>query len=272
MQRDIFTDIKINDLEQGAIFYGALSESYRKSDIYGIIITPRCDISNHKVSHFNYLPVIPFDTWLRNDFWIIFKENILKSLTSNLQSTFNNKNLSVSIIDKFEPEFIFKHYEKYFVKPKEKTKFQDLINGIIKISKISDCPNDSEFREIMTRYDKQAKAIITEITNNRNPSFHIIEPWTKDGEYNVILLREIRKITYDFGMKLHKGIELKGIPKEQLSRNDINEQCELAYIEKVLKPPFIEHLIQRFTSNFNKIGVQDHFTELTNHLFNNYSN
>ena len=272
MQRDIFTETKINDLEQGAIFYGATSESYPNAELYGIIITPRCDISNHKVTHFNYLPVIPFETWLVNDFWVIFKMSILKLLNSNLKSFFQNKNLSPSIIDKFSPEFILENFNKHFVKAKEKTKFKDLLNGIKDVSEISDNPEMVEVKVIMIKYEKQAKAIFSEVNNNRNPSFHIIEPWNGNGEYNVILLREIRKITYEIGMNLHKGIELAGLSKEQLNKNDINSQIDLVYIEKVLKSPFIEHLIQRFTGNFSKIGVQDHFSELTNHLFKSYSN
>ncbi|NOQ27787.1 MAG: hypothetical protein GQ564_20685 [Bacteroidales bacterium] len=272
MQRDIFTNTKINDLEQGAIFYGALSENYPNTELYGIIITPRCDISNNKVNHFNYLPVVPFEAWIINDFWEIFKETILKSLNNNLKSYFQNKNLSPSIIDKFSPELILKKYDKYFVKAKENSKFQELINGIVEISKIHDSPKIEDVKAIMKSYEKQAKTILTEINNNRNPNFHIIESWSENGKYNVILLREIRKISYNIGLNLHKGIEVAGLDKEQLNRNDINVQSELLYIEKVLKSPFVEHLIQRFTSNFSKIGVQDHFSELTNHLFNSYSN
>lgn len=272
MQRDIFTNTKLNDLDQGAIFYGALSENYPNTELYGIIITPRCDISNNKVSYFNYLPVIPFETWILNDFWRIFKENLLISLKSSLKTYFKNKKLSPSIIDKFNPKFIQENFDKYFVKAKEKSKFLEFINGLNEISTIGKNPDTAEIKKIMKKYEKQAKTIFGEINNNRNPNYHIIESFTENGKYNIILLREIRKISYEIGKNLHKGIEVAGLEQEQLKNNDISVQSELLYIETVLKSPFLEHLIQRFTSNFSKIGVQDHFSELTNHLFNSYSN
>ena len=272
MHRDIYTDFRINDLEQGAIFYGAKSDNYIDKEVYGIIITPRCDISNGKVNYFNYLPVIPFQDFLINDYWIIFRQQVLSMLNNNLKSSLQNKKLSESIVEKFDILFIKEKYEKYFTKASEQKKFKELTENISNINSTqTNIITPKDLNCLMLRHEKQAKGILTEINNNRNPNFHLVESWAKEGEYYVILLREIKRITYNLGMNLSKGIEVEGLTSIEKNNNDINKSIELLYIEKVLKSPFLEHLIQRFTSNFDKIGVEDHFSNLTNHLFKSYT-
>lgn len=267
MQRIVYTNKKRDELEQGAVFCGGISENYKGNELYGIIITPRCDISNNKVHFFNYLPVIPYQDWIINDFWNVFQEQLLCSLIDNLKRSLSNKGVSESVVDRFSIHKIKEVFISKYSKKGEITKFETLLSNIKEVQ--SDIDSLDEKYQILEKYEKLAKGILKDIVNNRNPNFHIIESWEDDNKYYIILLREIKKITYDIGMNLYKGIESCGLQKEDFKLNDLNPRTKLYYIEKTLSSPYIEHLIQRFTGNFNKIGVQDHFSKLTDFLFDN---
>lgn len=48
-------------LSQGSIINGCVAEAFSNEEVFGLIITPRCDLShNGKVSTVHYVPVIPF--------------------------------------------------------------------------------------------------------------------------------------------------------------------------------------------------------------------
>ena len=49
--RRIFDDAKIRNITQGSIFNGGTSCLYTHDNVLGVIITPRCDIAQHKVPY-----------------------------------------------------------------------------------------------------------------------------------------------------------------------------------------------------------------------------
>lgn len=67
--RDIFTEPIIGEITQGTIFNGAKSRMYPGyHDVFGLVISPRCDIEQRKVPLYYYLPAIKMEDWIKVDF------------------------------------------------------------------------------------------------------------------------------------------------------------------------------------------------------------
>lgn len=88
MGRKIFTKIGLKHaLTQGSIISGCISADYPDKEVYGLIITPRCDLSHGiKVSTVHYLPIVKIDDWKDCDGKRIFIEDAKKQI----KSTINN--------------------------------------------------------------------------------------------------------------------------------------------------------------------------------------
>jgi len=81
----------VNRMTQGSIINGCVADAFPGEEVFGLIITPRCDVSHEgKVDSVHYLPVVPFERW----FEIIAKPKIKdiwkKSLLNKLDSKFKN--------------------------------------------------------------------------------------------------------------------------------------------------------------------------------------
>lgn len=53
-------------IDQGTVIYGIRSGKYPECACYGIIITARCDIAQHKVPKYYYLVAVDADMWLKS--------------------------------------------------------------------------------------------------------------------------------------------------------------------------------------------------------------
>lgn len=62
--RNIFCET-ITETQQGCIFSGAKANGYEDCTVYGLIITPRCDIAQCKVMTVHYLPIVKLEDWKR---------------------------------------------------------------------------------------------------------------------------------------------------------------------------------------------------------------
>src|ERR1700753_971110 len=117
----LFSKPVIGQLEQGSIFSSAYSVDYPNSEVYGIIITPRCDISNDKVSTLHYLPVVRFSDWIKIDLFQIVHSIVIKSLLKQLRGKFSNNGLSEALIEIVNHEQLITVLNVQPLKPKERT-------------------------------------------------------------------------------------------------------------------------------------------------------
>ena len=67
--RDLYSEPVIGKITQGTIFNGAKSRRYPGChSVFGIVISPRCDIEQKKVPLYYYLPAIKMEDWMNMDF------------------------------------------------------------------------------------------------------------------------------------------------------------------------------------------------------------
>lgn len=258
--RLIYEQKKINwKIQQGAIINNCVSEDYPNVDVWGVIITPRCDIGNNKVSTIHYLPIIKFEDWLKNDFVCIFKKALRQNLRGSLISKFREYGISPTILD----NNVSKDDILIIIKSKISGKPLSPVVEILETLFFLGDPNSTI--DLLKKYAKLKDSILKDIKEGKDKNFHLIEDWNEKGKYRVVLLRDVRRITFKLAEKISNSIFESEISDEEWKRNDIkttNIPDTIICIESQLKSPFIEHLIQLFFHNFGRIGVEDMHKEV----------
>lgn len=262
--RNIYENKKINwPIQQGVIFNGCIADEYIESDVYGIIITPRCDIENRKIKTIHYLPIIKLQDWINLDFIRIFQKEYRNNLKGKILSLFKQYKISPSLFEMgISKEDILKVAEEQMPQ-KEFSKF------ITEIDKFYLSGDINEVKKMCNESEGIRNKIIKDVKEGKNSSFYLIEDWKDKSNYRIILLREIKRITFEMANKISKGVSEDEITEDDLRWNDINKVAmkdNLIYVETQMKSPFIEHLIQSFFHNFGRIGVDNMDNQAENNL------
>lgn len=264
--RNIYENKKINwPIQQGVIFNGCIADEYMESDVYGIIITPRCDIENKKIKTIHYLPIIKLQDWINLDFIRIFQKEYRNNLKGKMLSLFKQHKISTSLFEiGISKEDILK-VAKEQIPAKEFQKFESDINNFYLSEDIN------EVKKICNSSEGIRNKIIKDTKEGKNSSFYLIEDWENKSNYRIILLREIKRVTFEMANKISKGVPEYEITEADLRWNDINKVAmkdNLICVETQMKSPFIEHLIQSFFHNFGRIGVDNMGNETESDLIN----
>ncbi len=272
--RKIYKINTIGIIDQGSIVNNCFSENYADVDTFGIIITPRCDIDNNKVSTIHYLPVIRFQDWIRIDFWNIYSDLCRKDISSRLTSILKKYGLSESLLKYFSDSDLKSTLKSKITKDTDYVKFEKLLSDKeqfqLTFKEISSKRKETLFNE----YHKISKNIFKELKSHRRKEFYLLESWEENPLYNVVLLREIRTISFDFSTKLANGVYEHEINVLEYSKNDIKKTGNpdsFSHVVAALKSPFIEHLIQQFFLNFGRIGVEDHRINIEDQLYYDFT-
>ena len=90
------------------------------------------------------------------------------------------------------------------------------------------------------------------------PAFMLIEDWEQEDNYRVILRRDLKRLEYNIAVGMATGIEEKSIVNKW--RNDLAYSVNhdtIYSMEAEIISPFVEQLMERFSYNFCRIGVED---------------
>jgi len=273
--RQIYNTKVIGSIEQGTIVNGCIAENYNDVSVFGIIITPRCDIDNNKVSTVHYLPVIKLDDWIAVDFWLIFSNRAKNEVTNKLCSIFGKYRLSCTLIKSFSPNQLRETLKDRINKKDDLDKFNKLLYDLEEMSKKFLEIDNVEIKRLIESYNKVSKSVFKELKENKIKEFYLLESWETNSEYYVVLLREIRKLTYSLANKVSRGVYLYDITENEFSNNDIARNPkvdEFVCSTATLKSPHIEHLIQQLFWNFGRIGVENHPEDLESQFHNKVTN
>ena len=262
--RSIFEQKKINwQLQQGAIINCCVSEDYPKSEVWGVIITPRCDIGNKKVSTIHYLPIIKFEDWLEYDFICLFTKSLKQNIKGLLISKFKEYAISSTLFDNNVSK------DDIIIAIKSKITDKSLQKTIELLENYFNIEDPTKMIDFIKKNSKLKDSIIREIKEGKDRNFLLIEDWNEKSKYKVVLLRDVRRITFKLAQKISNSILESEISSDEWEKNDIkqtNVDANILYIESQIKSPFIEHLIQQFFHNFGRIGVEDMHEETLEEL------
>lgn len=252
--RDIYSEPVIGKITQGTIFNGAKSRRYPGChSVFGIVISPRCDIEQKKVPLYYYLPAIKMEDWMNMDFPPLYIVALEKEVKGGLKSTLKDCKESETILEKFCPADVERIIRKH--KPQLGVKVE---NKIDVWKAIENYKKGGPFKEITDKDTSNVrKNIIDELITHKNSSFYFLENEHEGGGF-VLRMREISRVSPEMLFKLANGIDGKLTPQE-LEDNDLRqlEDEEIFMPMYVVKSPFIEHIMQHFMQQFNKIGIED---------------
>lgn len=276
--RDIYeVNPLCNPLTQGSILNNCFSESFPDCNVWGLVITPRCDLAHTgKVSTLHYLPVIQLNDWIKTVGIPSILSDYKKDLASKINSYFRESGIDFNITDKFDSEEELKKLAESHVNKNKKLK--ELNDTISKF-----CAKDFSVKNIDKKtLKKKLDTLCHHLTANDNRNFYCLEHWAVNENpllgNIVILLREVRRIPIDVGLKFSTGFYRNSFTEEELKNYDMKSKGQpddIFLIEANIKSPYIEHIMQAFNYNFCRIGVEDSFDEreksIANHLSSLYS-
>lgn len=238
-------------LQQGAIFTGAIADGIEgNQELCGLVITPRCDIANRKVSTIHYLPILPFSVWKYEILSQIYQNAETIRLTKFLTSFCEKNEIAISLFDKrygfseVDIEESIKHVNGY----------KDIMNKYRERCQL----DDRDFCKSKVKEWGRGNEKIKDLIANKQAHYYLIEDWRQNGKYMVVMLRDVKRLDFDFAEKMEKGVNEKILNEEIFHRNDIfrSENSTMVYkFYRVIASPFLEHIMEAFSKNFCRIGI-----------------
>lgn len=253
---------------QGTIFSCALAEDYPNVPVLGIVITARCDIAHEKAEIFSYIPLIRFEDWLLQDGRRILAARSIAEATGKMKSAIKDAGLSTSILQTLSFEAIAAELRNNDDKAGQKiaNRFNEAYALFQTAKKAAEVvlPNP-DAQKFISQLKKLYSTLVKELLSNSLAEFHYIDRSERGEICNgyVALLREIRFMP-SFGAKaLVDGIdverfsELCSINPRLRDKLAITSEDHYALPVGLLKSPFTEHVMQRLTQLFSRIGVTE---------------
>lgn len=246
--RNIYTD-SITQVQQGCIFNGAKADGFENCTVYGLIITPRCDIAQCKVTTVHYLPIVKLEDWKKKILTPISQSERLRVTKDKVGSLLNKYSIPIHLMDR-----------KYMLSDED---LEKSINEKDVLSKIKQPLKEYwDLQDMENCYDSLDKwnnylNKLNDLANGRNERYLLLEKWNNDSQYHVICLTEIYHISFDTAMKLKDGILVRDV---DFDRNELHRSDYGRYEYKILaqlSSPYIEYVTQRLSNAFFRIGIDD---------------
>lgn len=242
----------VRTLTQGSIINYCLADNYsKKIDVYGLIITPRCDLAHEgKVNMVHYLPIVDFDDWLCCD----GEDYLLNKWIVKLKDKFEQLCKKQKIpSDLGELGLYEKMAEQIFTDLSQRKHFLEILDALFSVNK----SRHMLFDKYIHNNDTQ-KSLLNNLIKDELPAYYLIDDWdTARAKPKVILLRELKRISYETSQKISKGMNSSEIKRSYDELKHTSLHSELYQVCAEVNSPFIEHIMQKFSHNFCRIGVDD---------------
>lgn len=266
----------VNRMTQGSIINGCVADAFPGEEVFGLIITPRCDVSHEgKVDSVHYLPVVPFERW----FEIIAKPKIKdiwkKSLLNKLDSKFKNAKVGKEVMSaNFSYEDLISICDAKVNKENDKKDIKGLLDSYFE-------KNEDDFdlflldAETKGIFDKKHELFkyLLRLEGNNIPPYYLLESWLDFGidKHLVVMLRDVHRVQFSTAMRIKEGVFESEFTELDLKYNDLflqNDPKNFFWVQAEINSPFIEHIMQAFVYNFSRIGVDDRPGKTIDYLFN----
>lgn len=264
----------VNRMTQGSIINGCVADAFPGEEVYGLIITPRCDVSHEgKVDSVHYLPVVPFERW----FEVVAKPKIKEIWKKTIYSQLNDQFKSAKIGDDvmgagFTYNDLLKICDEKVKKDSSKEKIKSLLSSYYAREEddfnyyLLDGEGKDEKKHELIKY-------LSKLEGNNIAPFYLLEAWTDYGQekHLVVLLREVHRLQFSTAMCIKAGASESMLDGIDLMYNDLFLKCDpknFFWVQAEINSPFIEHIMQAFVYNFSRIGVDDRPGKTIDYLFN----
>lgn len=242
--REIITLPSVEEFTQGSIFEGLKVND--DSSENAIIITARCDIANEKARNILCLPIYKATDWLRVHGDEIIFRRVEDRLHKKLETELKKFKISIDVLDVYPIEIIIRKINENAGKIDTKE-----IKKLLNMYSHKKCDYSLDF--VIAERNNLSSTLI----RNTENSIYFIEQVYHDKvlEPYVIDLTEPISIPFSIAVKLKNGINKKNYNSLDAQYLKI-ENNEITYVS-VLNSPYIEHVLQKFSSFYSRIGTED---------------
>lgn len=268
----------INRMTQGSIINGCVADAFPGEEVFGLIITPRCDVCHEgKVDSVHYLPVVPFERWFEVIARPKIKEIWKKNICSQLNDQFKSAKIGENVMDAgFTYDDLLKICNEKVKKDSSKEKIKGLLSSYF--SKEEDDFNYYLLNgEVKDEKKHELIKYLSKLEGNGIAPYYLLEAWSDYGQekHLVVLLREVHRIQFSIAMIIKSGVPESMLAELDLKYNDLfltNDPNNFFWVQAEINSPFIEHIMQAFVYNFSRIGVDDRPGKTIDYLFNSVIN
>lgn len=257
----------MNQLDQGSILFGICSEKYPNTRCYGIIISASCDIANCKVPKLYYLIAVDAQEWFSTDIGYnqAYAETV-KNLFNQLKAEADKHSLSATLLTDFTDE----EFELIISSGIPKDKDQKKIRSIYQKYRIfSQLNMSNEQRKVAIRTDKRPIInFLEKVSKGEIMHFYYLpqEAYRKDGAKSKGLIIDLQEIEIlplkDVEMLRSPGIDYLVLPNQAADEQErlkkhywLNNEDDFVASDGIISSPWREHLMQRFSHGFVRIGI-----------------
>lgn len=260
--------IGLDRLDQGAVIMGIRSEKYPSIPCYGVIITASCDIANEKVAKLYYLVGVKAHRWFYTDYGF---RVAYESEKNNTLKQFNEKCQALSLDSKTLLMFSEKEVETVINAQVQKPKDRDILEKLYAQCRLYIKPDmdNADRKTIIQNNGSPVIQFLKDIQAGRKFHYFYL-PESKYIDNNkrmdagiIVDLQEIGAITLSDAKKIiTPGIDNLILGKESLAERKrlkrvfcLDNPDDFVGIEGNISSPWREHLMQRFSHDFSRIGI-----------------
>lgn len=232
-----------NEFTQGSIFEGLkIAGNYA---VKGMVITARCDISNEKSRNILCLPVYPLSEWILSHGDEIIFRRVNKKLRAKITFELAKYDSLMEIVDTYPAD----NFIKSLMAVNENVP-DDLVS-MIYMYKNEKCDFSLDFVKAAR------KELVKSVLRNTEPSIYYIEQVYLNEvlDSHVIDLTDPFSIPNNIAKSLCSGMTDRRSPPDA-DRYFILSSNAICYIS-VLTSPYIEHVLQKFSYYYSRIGTDD---------------
>ena len=258
----------MESLDQGSLIYSIRSKKYNNLHCFGIIITASCDIAQNKVSKIYYLTAVNVTDWLCIDevFLGLFKSQINNKRNNFFDSATKN-GLNANLLESFTYEEAVCVIESEVKNIKSRKQLLKQYDTFYKYCKNKYTLQDK--KEIIHEDHVMVEEYIKKIGKGDINHFYFLpcSKYKNDVEDNTSgLIVDFQEIEYmsilDASNIVNPGIDNLIITdystdeQERYRKNFwLDEEKAFVKIEGKICSPWREHLMQRFSNCFARIGL-----------------
>lgn len=258
-------------LDQGSIIYGLKSIKYPECKCYGILITASCDIANSKVSKYYYLIGVEADEWFKSAycFKMIFNKKI-QQLFDKYSKIISDEGFDAKTLFSFTPEEINTVINSKDIKHQKK-----ILETLKKLKSINNCTSILDLKNTEINVSKIILDKLKSINKGEEYHYYYLpqDSFLNNKILNKGIIVDLQEIGFIYPDEANLLIENKGIDASLLDELDLNENTltslkstfylendDFIDIESTISSPWREHLMQRFSHGFIRIGLDGALT------------
>lgn len=270
----------MDQLDQGSILFGVFSEKYPNTRCYGIIISASCDIANCKVPKLYYLIAVDAQEWFSTEtgYNQAYAETI-KNLFNQLNVEAGKHHLDATLL----ADLIDEDVESIISSEIPKDKDQKKIRSIYQKYRIFNQLNMSDRqRKVAIHTDKKPIVnFLEKISNGEIMHFYYLpqESYRKGGARSKGLIIDLQEIEIlplkDVETLQSPGIDYLVLPNQTADEQKrlkkhywLNNEDDFVASDGIISSPWREHLMQRFSHGFVRIGIdgatKEDYSQLAN--------